>query len=594
MALLPAFKALSYTWGTSTQKVRIEISGVGGDMGGFFITPSLEIALQHLRHPSESTTVWIDQICINQNDFQEKSEQVNLMCQIYSQADEVLVWLGPAADESDSLMDIWDSVGREARDWGLEEYYTKERFSELQEIIAQTDPSDEKTISFHEICKTASEKFDVRAMVAWYKREWFSRVWIIQEFCLGACTIFICGEKKVHIDLVRYATHVYDFAARYWKDKERTKEETRCLSEMQADATQSLFASRSRRRKFECNGATGDSLFQLLQRNHIGIKKGATDPRDRIYGLLALSNDNDKLGIKPDYANSCTEQIYTSTARAIIKAGDLDLLRLVQFPKYRNQLPSWVPDWRGRLYPCFSTVTPNPTQLRLFASSGSTTPSLLSTDSSNILGVEGYLVDEIEDVGSPWFVPDDAEFNSVVCHNYLSQIKYMCTIAAAKGFTIYDDPQRKSEAFWRIPIGDVEDTVTRSICRATSSFFEGFKSCLGLFEAFQQMKLASTTEEMDAIFKPSEEHQDAATRYRGRMYAMRDKRPYMSKKGYVGLGPVTTSPGDMIVVLIGAQVPFILRPRGEHRFFLLGESYCDGVMDGEMGTRRSKQEFFLV
>jgi len=239
-------------------------------------------------------------------------------------------------------------------------------------------------------------------------------------------------------------------------------------------------------------------------------------------------------------------------------------------------------------------VTPNLLQLPLFAASGSTIPSLISTNNNNLLGVEGYLVDEIEDVGGPWFVPDDAVFDSVKCQNYLSQIKYMCTIAAAKGFEIYNDPQRKSEAFWRIPIGDVEDTMTKTICRATSSFFGGYKSNIALFEAFQHLKLAATEEEMEAIFRPSEEHSEAATRYRGRMDAMRDKRPYMSKKGYVGMGPVTAGPGDIIVVLIGAEVPFILRPRENDQFFLLGESYCDGVMDGEMVTRRSKQEFILV
>ncbi|KAH8656082.1 heterokaryon incompatibility protein-domain-containing protein [Tricladium varicosporioides] len=518
IASLPTFKALSYSWGTSPERVRIEISGRDGEYGGLFITPSLEIALQHLRHPSESTRVWIDQICINQDDNQEKGEQVSLMCEIYSNAEEVLVWLGPAANESDALMDLWQEIGQEISDWGLESYYTKERFSLLQEIVAEIDPSEEKTISFHQICRTSIEKLHVklRAIAAWYKREWFSRVWIIQEFCLGARAVFVCGEKRE-----------------------------------------------------------------------------ATNPRDRIYGMLALANDKDKLKIIPDYENSTVEEIYTSTTRAIIEAGDLDMLRLVQFPKYQNRLPSWVPDWRGKIYPCFTTVIPNAIERPLFAPSGSTTPSLISTNDCNLLGVEGYLVDEIEEVGSPWFVSDSAVFDSVKCQSYLSQIKYMCLIAGTKDFDIYDDPQRKSEAFWRIPIGDVEDTMTKEICRATPSFFDGYKSNISLFEAFQTIRLASIEKEVDDIFGLSGEHREVATRYRGRMYAMRDKRPFMSKRGYVGMGPVTTSPGDMIVVLIGAEVPFVLRPR-DGQFFLLGESYCDGIMDGEIVTRRTKQDFILV
>jgi hypothetical protein len=587
---LPAFKALSYTWGPPTQNERIDISG-----HEFSITPSLAIALQHIRHPTKDTILWIDQICINQEDIQEKSEQVDLMSQIYSRAEEVLVWLGPAADGSDLLMDVWDQVGREIQAWGLEDYYTKERFSELHRIVAETDPSDEKTISFHKICKTACWKFDLQAMAAWYRRPWFSRVWVIQEFCLCTrSTVFVCGEKSVQVELVRSARQVYEFSAWYTLGQNRTLEELRVYNTMRAEAmfdpTQSLFGSRARRRNFECYGSTGDSLFQLLQRNYIGTKKEATDSRDKIYGLLALSNDNERLGIKPDYANLQTEQIYTSTARAIIRGGELDLLRLVQFPKWCNSLPSWVPDWRGTIQPCFSTLTLSAIDLPLFSSSGSSKPSLISTYDNSLLGVEGYLVDEIDNVGAPWLVP--SEFSQVPYQNYLSQIKFMCMISAARGHTIYEDPQRRCEAFWRIPIGDIEEPPTRVIGRATSSFFNAYQSCLASLEAFQQMKLVLKQEEMDDPLKSNDE--DAAMRYRRMMWQMGDKRPFLSKKGYVGMGPVTTNPGDIIVVLIGAQVPFILRPRGQDRFFLLGESYCDGVMDGEIVIRQSKQEFILV
>ena len=72
------FKALSYTWGTGGFTSTVCING-----GKLDITSSLEEALRHLQHPSEFVTLWIDQICITQQDNKEKSKQVALMGEIY-------------------------------------------------------------------------------------------------------------------------------------------------------------------------------------------------------------------------------------------------------------------------------------------------------------------------------------------------------------------------------------------------------------------------------------------------------------------------------------------------------------------------------
>ena len=67
---------------------------------------------------------------------------------------------------------------------------------------------------------------------------------------------------------------------------------------------------------------------------------------------------------------------------------------------------------------------------------------------------------------------------------------------------------------------------------------------------------------------------------------MQSMRPYLTREGYVGMGPARLSPGDVIVVLIGASVPFAIRPLERSarvgQFALLGEVYCDGIMDGEL------------
>ena len=71
----------------------------------FPIIKNLELALHHLRRSDVSIMLWVDQICINQDDLQEKSQQVALMGTIYQRAWSTLVWLGEEADNSDDAID---------------------------------------------------------------------------------------------------------------------------------------------------------------------------------------------------------------------------------------------------------------------------------------------------------------------------------------------------------------------------------------------------------------------------------------------------------------------------------------------------------
>lgn len=85
----PSYEALSYTWGNAdyTKSIRLEGHSV-------LIRTNLADALMSLRHPTQSRILWTDALCINQQDVRERNHQVGQMGKIYSQAAEVLVWLG--------------------------------------------------------------------------------------------------------------------------------------------------------------------------------------------------------------------------------------------------------------------------------------------------------------------------------------------------------------------------------------------------------------------------------------------------------------------------------------------------------------------
>ncbi|KAH6982651.1 heterokaryon incompatibility protein-domain-containing protein [Ilyonectria destructans] len=113
LASAPPYEALSYTWGSPLNKQKILMDGTP-----FQVTGNLFAALQHLRNPTslrENVPVrhqashrllWIDAICINQEDIDERNFQVRLMWHIYAIAGQVSVWLGEEADDSAVAMEM--------------------------------------------------------------------------------------------------------------------------------------------------------------------------------------------------------------------------------------------------------------------------------------------------------------------------------------------------------------------------------------------------------------------------------------------------------------------------------------------------------
>lgn len=84
------YEALSYVWGDHSVTETITLD----DDSVLHLTPSIADALRRVRLPDTTRAVWADQICINQKDKSERSQQVKLMGSLYRSAERVLVWLG--------------------------------------------------------------------------------------------------------------------------------------------------------------------------------------------------------------------------------------------------------------------------------------------------------------------------------------------------------------------------------------------------------------------------------------------------------------------------------------------------------------------
>jgi hypothetical protein len=103
------YEALSYVWGGFDDPPQSVY--VNGQL--LHITTNLYAALLHLRDRTFERIIWVDSICINQNDKEEKSRQIQLMARIYGEANRVIVYLGEAADDSDQTIEYIRSAAEE-------------------------------------------------------------------------------------------------------------------------------------------------------------------------------------------------------------------------------------------------------------------------------------------------------------------------------------------------------------------------------------------------------------------------------------------------------------------------------------------------
>ncbi|KAK1714507.1 heterokaryon incompatibility protein [Colletotrichum acutatum] len=553
------YKALSYTWATHS----IDIEGAS-----LLITASLDTALRHIRRKDELVTLWIDQICINQEDGAEKGNQVALMTQIYTKAEQVIVWLGPAENNSDTLMDI----------------------------MRNENPEDPVTMQYQPLMAKAVAKFKLllSEMIAWNERLWFTRVWIIQEQALGSDPFFLCGYKTVRLDLIPFATLVWDGCISVLSVPTETSEFRQLLLKAQQRRLSPLMSLRRRRRNFFKGLGPGDDFYYVLKKAYVDGDAQVTRLRDRIYGLLSIANDADRLGITPDYVTEDSRPTFIDAACALIRVGRVEMLSFSQFPKDIEGLPSWVPEWRPTLEHSYLYAFEDADQ-RILQASGETSTELVPTDDRGVLGIRGIIVDTIETTGDAWRWEQGRECR----YKLLQTINTLCEEAAAKGFSheIYENSDRQAEAMWRVPVADLywnEGAVYR-YQRPDPAVRSDYEDCMHCH------KMLSLTFE---VFPPEERQQllddfsrriPGQSNYSENMDKMTGKCPYMTRKGYVGMGPGEACPGDLVVILFGSRIPYVLRPSGDGTMYcFVGEAYCDGVMDGEMLTKREKTTFLIA
>lgn len=303
LSLIPEYEALSYIWGDNSVPRYIKL-----DSKVLQVTPNLYEALLALRLESQPRHLWVDAICINQCDTDERNQQVTLMGDIFRNACRVLIWLGKTCEDSHLVFQH------------LAEFQ-KHQDDVLSGRARPTDPFGESHIN-----PPHYQGPTLAAFQRLCRRPWFFRTWVIQEKALSKEAIVCCGSDSAS-----------------WEEFFRP-------SGFVEEAYHPLRGLDYQSRGYQL-GRLHPSTENKAYENLLTYSQfcQATDPKDRVYGILGLL----KPGlVKVEYGLD-VQEIYRKFAQTIIQNnGNIHLLNLCGTKQTLPGLPSWVPDFSARRSSC--------------------------------------------------------------------------------------------------------------------------------------------------------------------------------------------------------------------------------------------------
>ncbi|KAK7191622.1 hypothetical protein PSPO01_02071 [Paraphaeosphaeria sporulosa] len=312
------FTALSYCWGPPIMDHFIVV-----DNYQVPITKSLDSALRYLRDfYTDGISVWekylwIDQLCINQSDLDERSSQVSLMRRIYKKAENDHVWLGDESDTSSKAIDLLTILG------------------------APPENAPGEAIQYLSLSE-ADVKLNWMALGSFFTRPWFERVWIRQEIALHEKVLLSCGNKTLDIAVLEPALLMIDHVKSMGYDSASwSTGHTYKPGQLPWDYHPSKLIQL---RKATGSGAHWVQLGQLIQ-DVRGCE--AKDTRDMVFSIIGMA-DPGAFTIMPDYRGDLRSIYITAAKHALCEEKDLDILAVCQNPRRRHGLPSWVPNLADR------------------------------------------------------------------------------------------------------------------------------------------------------------------------------------------------------------------------------------------------------
>ncbi|CZR68827.1 uncharacterized protein PAC_18727 [Phialocephala subalpina] len=527
--VVPYF-AMSYAWGdpetTSHMIVDGKILRISKNLSEFLS--------EWFKRPDRArgTRIWIDAICINQQDLIEKSQQVMLMKVIYETSYQVIVWLGKPADDSELAM-------AQMLKWG-------KLLEDLIAIRGDDDPNlaqlfqnavgPLKAIPGTELYRAC------KAIHKFFLRPWWYRAWIAQE---GSCPkktrwLWTGGQDSIDLGWLSVIAALFlSLAVAENPGFDNYAEDLSCA----IGPINSLRVARRKGRQM--------SLIQVLGKLP---RFSCTKPQDKIYVAVGLATIPSVSTVPadelvPDYTKP-VRAVYMEAVSAILCRSDKQcLLSFLGQVKIPGQ--DWLPTWKvNKLeYSMFGVYWDGEMAIGAYNPCSDVWTDVHIQDS--VLKVSGLCFDTVDKV-YPVFremthVPEETILRFWMPSNPRDSYPSSGTVEEAFYHTLVAD----------LKIGPSKDGFSRGV-------------------SFDWELAAKSDSELDL----------EATRKRDEMLASLRvvcwaRRLFWTSNGYIGIGPPSMKRNDMVCVLGGGQVLYILRQEEPDVFTFVGECYLHGMMDGQ-------------
>lgn len=489
--------------------------------------------------------IWIDALCINQADIVEKSAQVRAMGDIYRLASSTMVYLGP------SLPWIANAILFMSK---LESY-----FGSLKAVGSFEEPA---VFSFQHLFNMTSSRNSEEwlALREYFKRPWFTRTWVTQEAVLSQDLHFVCGQYSLPWQrLEKFINYERQFRIGILIHGNDLQARKGISALMNIDKLKQNRAGFSQ-------GWKCDISFAL----YCCDESVASDPRDKVYGLLGLLYDPGSglsTQIIPDYSmEPCA--IYTEVTRnysaekdtfGMIYAAGIGRTRVVE------ELPSWVPDLSRPLaiYPFASHR----------AGKAPVSGVLPLQFEGNDMVVQTFLIDSIKSTLSPqsFRFGETSERESENDPSIRAYLQGAINLMKAVHTGFWSDTV--FESFVRTLVADI-DTYLK---RAPKEYISVCES----LDVVRDNAIRSSLTSSRATSK-----HDRHTFLIAVAAFMSENTLCMSANHSLGIVPFLTKNEDLICVCPGSKVPFIIRPTdqfsaGRKVFQLVGYGFFLSLNDGE-------------
>ncbi|KAK8013011.1 hypothetical protein PG991_010386 [Apiospora marii] len=542
----PPYTAISYTWGDPDDTIDIRVNG-----SWMKVTASLHGALEALRKPDDPLLVWADAICINQSDKAEQSSQVQLMRQICSQAETVMAWLGPESHGSNEAVDA---------------------------IHALSQVPEEEVDAWIQL---ESHESDFDALVHLFERDYWSRVWVVQEILNAKDVTVRCGAKSVRWPLLLESVALLDrhepqLRACFPSNKKTSRARQSYPHILISGGPASIDI-------MDMLAGKGAELFLDVLR--ICRTKHTSQPRDKVFGVMGILPDV-RSHLFPDY-NVSLRQVYTDVVDFLLhRTKRLDIIcESIHFPLNASStvLPTWVPDWSyvqhmaglGRSYQ--------------FLASGETDAifSFVDARQRTKLRIEAIHLGTVSVRGIAVGTYCGLDDSLMAFLHWRSKMLTWFSESATKdegGLTKEDDAFCRTislgqrAAVWEDSKNHYRIEHWTEVCyHAFATLIAERLPSIRVDDKLQSCMTNTSIQAREVLENSARTilQERCESRMMGRCF-------FITDDGKMGMGTGFLEARDIICVPLGCCTPVILRPEGEdNEYRFVGDCYVDGYMNGE-------------